>query len=111
MKVMSMMDTTTSNWHEANQRQLGAALALVRHALEHHAQKVGAASATESNSITPGNEPDRIAPADASDNIPATFASDDSNRSSLALETLCIAFELSPFERDVLLLCAGIELE
>jgi hypothetical protein len=28
-----------------------------------------------------------------------------------ALETLCAAFRLSPFERDVLLLCAGIELD
>jgi ATPase family associated with various cellular activities (AAA)/Winged helix domain, variant len=28
-----------------------------------------------------------------------------------ALETLCTLFDLSPFERDVLLLCAGMELE
>src|SRR5207302_1606437 len=28
-----------------------------------------------------------------------------------ALETLCAAFRLSPFERDVLLLCAGMELD
>src|SRR5207244_4953216 len=28
-----------------------------------------------------------------------------------ALDNLCAAFRLSPFERDVLLLCAGIELD
>ena len=28
-----------------------------------------------------------------------------------ALDTLCAAFGLSPFERDVLLLCAGMELD
>src|SRR5207248_2505179 len=28
-----------------------------------------------------------------------------------ALEQLCAAFSLSPFERDVLLLCAGVELD
>ncbi len=30
---------------------------------------------------------------------------------AMALETVCALFDLSPFERDVLLLCAGVELE
>jgi hypothetical protein len=72
-------------WTQANQRYLAAHLARVREALERHA---GTAS-----EMTP-----EAAPVMEHDH-PA------------ALETLCQLFDLSPFERDVLLLCAGVELE
>ncbi len=72
-------------WTEANQRYLAAHLARVREALERHA---GTAS-----EMTP-----EAAPVMEHDH-PA------------ALETLCRLFDLSPFERDILLLCAGVELE
>jgi AAA+ superfamily predicted ATPase len=72
-------------WTEANQRYLAAHLGRVRGALERHA---GTAS-----EMTPD-----AAPVMEHDH-PA------------ALETLCQLFDLSPFERDVLLLCAGVELE
>jgi hypothetical protein len=72
-------------WTEANQRYLAAHLARIRHALEQHAGK------------TP-EMPSEAAPVMEHDH-PA------------ALETLCHLFGLSPFERDVLLLCAGVELE
>ncbi|MDX1530154.1 MAG: hypothetical protein R3362_01380 [Rhodothermales bacterium] len=81
---------TTAPWAEANQRYLTAALAEVRAALERPAPE-----ATEEPPRTPAS-PDRIA---AEMDAPP------------ALEQLCEAFGLSPFERGVLLLCAGVELE
>lgn len=83
--------TTAPTWHEANQRYLTAALDEVRAALRRH---IAAADGDEAP------EP----PPDAGDvavgmGVPP------------ALAQLCWAFGLSPFERDVLLLCAGVELE
>ena len=75
--------TTGADWAEANQRYLMARLALVR---EHLAGAPGdAAEAVE-----------RMAA-----ELPAPAA----------LDRLCDAFSLSPFERDVLVLCAGVELD
>ena len=39
------------------------------------------------------------------------LAQDNQNNSSYAVELLCTKFRLSPFERDILLLCAGLEFE
>jgi AAA+ superfamily predicted ATPase len=84
------------SWPEANQRYLMAAVALVRSALERHTQKVTADS-KDSEQDRAGEEALR----EAAQALPAPSS----------LETLCAAFRLSPFERDVLLLCAGIELD
>jgi hypothetical protein len=72
------------SWQETNQRRLTAALARVRAALERAARPDG-----------PPPEP----PAEPADDPPP------------ALEALCTGLNLSPFERDVLLLCAGIDLD
>ena len=76
-------------WHEANQRHLMAAVAVVREQLERHAR----------GSKTPG----------------AADAARESAGSCLtppaALDLACRSFGLSPFERDILLLCAGVELD
>ncbi len=77
------------NWIQANQRYLISALAVVRQALERHATRAENASA-QSGARTPIAE-EMSQPA--------------------ALETLCALFGLSPFERNALLLCAGIELD
>jgi hypothetical protein len=79
-----MTTATTETWVEANQRYLAAALAEVRALLETH---VGQG---------PRGDP-TAAPAD----MPAPAA----------LQTLTTSFGLSPFERDVLLMCAGVELD
>ncbi len=84
----------SNRWVEANQRHLIAALAGIRERLERHLHK----AEPEGGS----GEPDRAVP-DAS---PA-FADGDAS----ALDTLRATFELSDFERDVLLLCAGVELD
>jgi hypothetical protein len=89
-----MTDTSTTNWHEANQRYLIAALAVVRAALERHA-----ARRTQDTSEPEGQgEP---ALQQAAGAMPAPPA----------LEALRDTFGLTPFERDLLLLCAGMELD
>jgi len=76
--------TTATSWLEENQRHLMQALAGVQRALERHA------------GLMPGNE----------DVNTATIEEDDNT----ALDILCRTFGLSPFERHMLLLCAGVEL-
>jgi len=75
------------DWHEANQQYLMAALAGVRAALD--------------GRIADGVGDRQAALRTLRDRMPAPPA----------LETLCATFNLSPFERDVVLLCAGVELD
>jgi ATP-dependent 26S proteasome regulatory subunit len=84
-------------WLEANQRSLMTALCAVRTALEQHATRAPNKETAEK----------QIAPAATPEKQSATKSS--SNDSALA--ALCLSFGLSPFERDVLLLCAGMELD
>jgi hypothetical protein len=86
-----MNETTAQNWHELNQRYLLVALSGVRDALERHAAR--SQNAPEAQKTR--------APREAASDMPAPPA----------LESLCEAFALSSFERDVLLLCAGMELD
>jgi Winged helix domain, variant len=92
-----MSGQQSENWFEANRRYLTAALGLVREALERHTAR---ANNSREESLPPEGfagetleEAQRALPAPA------------------ALQTLCAAFGLSAFERDLLLLCAGIELD
>ena len=91
-----MSATTTNNWHEANQRYLMARLSVVREALTRHA-----ARAQDMPEEEKPDEATEQALHDATLSLPAPSA----------LDSLCAAFGLSPFERDVLLLCAGMELD
>lgn len=79
-----------NDWLSMNQHYLVRALAEVRHVLERHA------------------EADLAVEADAVPDEPVNAAA---NLAPPALESLCSAFSLSPFERDILLMCAGVELE
>lgn len=84
------------NWIEANQRYLTAELARVRRHLESYAAR------TASGSSTQINQKEAVSPDKAETwSLP----------SASALETLCGAFRLSAFERDTLLMCAGVELD
>ena len=74
---------STVSWHDANQRYLMARVALVRERMA-NAPKGAEDEVTAAAGALPG---------------PA------------ALDTLCDAFRLSGFERDLLLLCAGVELD
>ncbi|MDQ3327041.1 MAG: ATP-binding protein, partial [Chloroflexota bacterium] len=86
---MKSVAPATVSWHEANQRYLTAALAIVRSRLEPN-------EALRGTQFDPELELHEAARA-----MPATPA----------LETLCAAFELTSFEREILLLCTGVELD
>lgn len=73
-------------WLTMNQRHLSHAVAAVRRTLERHA------------AVAPGE-----APADPPESDPALPPP--------ALEALCAAFALTTFERQLLVLCAGVELQ
>lgn len=95
-----MNDITNHNWHEANQKYLIASLAVVREALERYADRISPKTG-EDRSADPQSGTSQQALKEAADRLPTPSA----------LETLCRTFGLSPFERDILLLCAGMELD
>ncbi|NJL62411.1 MAG: ATP-binding protein, partial [Methylacidiphilales bacterium] len=87
--------TANQNWFDANHRYLLAALAIVRTALEEY-------TATEKSNLDAlevKNQQLQQELQTAATAIPAPSA----------IERLCRVFGLSAFERDILLLCAGIE--
>jgi len=88
------MSDVAEGWIESNQRQLVAALARVRRALEQRSRQPGDGLA--------GSAAD---PASSSDLEP------EPTDPPSALSRLCATFGFSPFERDVLVLCAGMELD
>lgn len=85
-----------NNWVDANHRYLAAVLALTRHTLEQHIARLR-------DSCDVAEQPPTLQQAldEAAAALPAPAA----------LATLCEKFVLSPFERDILLLCAGVELD
>ncbi|HJZ79458.1 MAG TPA: ATP-binding protein [Pyrinomonadaceae bacterium] len=93
------MNEASHNWSEANQRYLMAALAVTRATLERHAARVaGETNFSQSDeSLLAARENLRQAAAA----MPAPAA----------LDTMSAIFALSPFERDSLLLGAGMELD
>jgi hypothetical protein len=91
------MNEQCDNVGEANQRHLVTALAAVRAALERHAAR-----------ISPGNNENVEQASACSEDEQAEACS---TLLPTSLNALCNAFALSPFERDVLLLCAGMELD
>jgi hypothetical protein len=84
---------------QTNQRSLVAALAVIREALTRHHLATQTKGETPNDNLSKGTP--SISPDESRENI---YQSD-------ALQALCASFGLSPFERDVLLLCAGMELD
>ena len=87
-------------WHQANQEYLNAALAVVRERLRSHASQVG----SDQEAISSAREDLEQALLEmelAAQRLPAPSR----------LDRLCESFSLSSFERDLLLLCAGVELD
>ena len=84
-----------SEWQQANQRYLMAMVAVVRHDLEQHLEAAPAQTAEEQRNKLLN---------DASQLIAGLSGPP-------VLDTVCSVFGLSAFERDVLLLCAGVELD
>lgn len=96
------MSEETNNWNEANQRYLMAALGVVRQALEQHILR------SEKSDLIADQATREIKARDVEQEM---REAEEAMPSPSALELLCSVFALSRFERDVLLLCAGIELD
>ena len=93
---MTASAASEMDWIESNQRYLSAALAVVRSDLKSHAQR----------SENTQEADDQI---DAARQAMQKMKSGTS--SPFPLDMLCTTFGLSLFERDILLLCAGMELD
>jgi hypothetical protein len=92
----------THDWNEANQRYLMAALGVVRESLERHiSRSEGKHEAAQHAGRAHGEGAARKALEEAAEALP----------SPAALQMLSNTFGLSSFERDLLLLCAGVELD
>ncbi|RPI38881.1 MAG: ATP-binding protein, partial [Hyphomicrobiaceae bacterium] len=91
-----MITADANNWAEANQRYLMARLAVVRAVLQRHAAR---------SQDTPVSQPSER---ELEDNL---RQAKEAMPAPAALDTLCAAFGLSPFERDLLLLTAGMDLD
>ena len=83
-------------WHNGNQRHLMTALGDVRSLLERYVANLSMTGAGQVGAVPV--QPD-------------THAGPDEAAPAPALETLCNVFGLSSFERHILLLCAGVELD
>jgi ATPase family associated with various cellular activities (AAA) len=95
-----MNTQTSSTWNEANQQYLSGMLARVRAALQRHAAQVSGSGDADTEASQQTGALQQVLQEVAA-RLPRPSA----------LDTLCTAFGLSPFERDVLLICAGIELD
>ncbi|BAY07545.1 ATP-binding protein [Calothrix sp. NIES-2098] len=87
--------TIINNWHDANQRYLSAALAVVRGALERYTT-----TSPQPNELENQENARQQALKEAAAAMPTPSA----------LDNLCRMFSLSGFERNLLLLCAAMEL-
>jgi hypothetical protein len=91
------VDRRGGTWAEHNKQSLLAALAEIRTALEVHASSSAEVRAGSGDMMPAGTQ---AVPA-----LPPRHAE------ASALNTLSATFGLSPFERSVLVLCAGVELD
>jgi ATPase family associated with various cellular activities (AAA) len=119
-----MTEATYDNWTDANQRYLTARLAIVRAALRRHAARLTEAARDDATTVALADAA-TIAAA-AAPTVAPQAAAPDAETESLgreleaaaralpalaALDHLCAMLSLSAFERDLLLLCAGVELD
>lgn len=95
-----MTSTDIRTWQGANQRYLMARLQTVRTLLERYTPRgrEGAHDSLEEGS----------SPGESAQNLTGEWQN---LKKPPALDTICTAFAFSPFERDLLLLCAGIDLD
>jgi AAA+ superfamily predicted ATPase len=86
-----MISQEPCNWCDENKSYLMSRLETIRRSLEEHANSP--------ENTANGQEISQCAPEKLSSSAP------------FSLDTLCGIFGLTPFERDILLLCAGMELD
>jgi hypothetical protein len=95
------MNVAQTSWLDANQRYLWTALGVVRTALESYIQAVTGIA---------GNLPDERERSGAGTEGQAALTTG-ATPAPTTLDTVCSAFGLTGFERDLLLLCAGVEMD
>ncbi|MEO6003174.1 MAG: AAA family ATPase [Opitutus sp.] len=81
-------------WLTMNQRKLSQAVAAVRAMLERHAARDSSSSIEKAGAVEPENS-----------------GAEDASLPPSALATIATRFSLTDFERSILVLCAGVELE
>lgn len=92
-----MTNETKTDWFEANKRYLMASIAVVREMLERHVKhEKDDALNEEASNVSLAEKRDH-----ARNALPGPSA----------LDTLVATFGLSDFERDIILLCVGVELD
>jgi ATPase family associated with various cellular activities (AAA) len=109
-----MTSAPAQDWQSANRSHLSAALAELKAVLRRHAELIRAPVNGSDGSSRPPQETRSSESPLASAPEGRRFAAEDEPSGDgppAALETLRTAFGLSPFERSLLLLCAGIELD
>jgi AAA+ superfamily predicted ATPase len=96
-----MTQATTPTWEDLNQAGLMAELAALRRVL---AEFLARRTPEQAGSPVLADEDPPLS-------TPVGFEDSAAPHAPLALETLCATFGLSSFERKVLLMCAGVELD
>jgi len=104
-----MLRHATPDWHTRNHDGLAEELAEVKAILRRHADHQGQPSAVTEEATEDFDDPPR--PGDPEDSESEPRSNPDESAPAPALEALCGAFGLSRFERGLILLCAGIELD
>lgn len=91
-----MSENAYADWHEANQHYLMAAVDVVGQQLENHIAALNGSPAP----------PESLETA-----FQSLRAAEDNLQGTSALDAVCDLFALSAFEHDILVLCAGYELD
>jgi ATPase family protein associated with various cellular activities (AAA)/winged helix domain-containing protein len=92
-----MNQTRNMSWYEANQQYLMRAIAEVRQEIERSLEGNNIKAGATKENVSAFTQP-------VTSDLPAM-------QPPSALETLCSVMELSSFERKVLLMCAGLEMD
>ena len=109
-----MTSAPAQDWQSVNQSRLSAALDELKSVLRRHADLVRPPVNDGNGSSHPQEQARPCDPSSVSVLEGRRFLADDEPSGDgppAALETLCATFRMSAFERSVLLLCAGIELD
>lgn len=101
---MNSVANSAADWQTANQRYLMAAVTVIQRRLEQHIAPIADREANQIAIAQVQTAQVQIAQVQMQKAASAIAAPS-------ALELICVAFGLSEFERDVLLLCAAIELK
>jgi hypothetical protein len=96
-----MTTATAHEWQTGNQAELASALARLKETLRRHAERSERPAPGENGTLATDRE----------SLLPDRFRGDGELAPPSALNALGSAFGLSAFERDLVLLCAGIELD